>query len=280
MGYLQGRDQDNSLMWKARSNQNEGSHHSSALRRPDNSKPANPVLSLRRGVIEPPYDLAPAAGSKAMPVRGREASYASTLPDGTNYFGHIRSSMGKLSLQSGERTSRKMPLQVNQESNEREHVEEDTGTSESESHDTDSDFSPETYSPISIRSHIAAQLKVPEQERNGMRIRPSHESRPYKQSSVKDLRTVRKGNIGHYSPTISEEMEGNAAFPEHGNVSLSIRQRRERPIFGEPSKFRGRGLEMSHGYSSPSGRFVILRCLSSGDPSSAHVHDKGDKCLS
>ncbi|KAI7776595.1 hypothetical protein LA080_004745 [Diaporthe eres] len=73
--------------------------------------------------------------------------------------------------------SRRMPLRVIRESTAGDHAEGGNAPLESEKNGTtSSDSLPETRPPISIRSHIAAQLKGADQDRNGMRIRRSHDA--------------------------------------------------------------------------------------------------------
>lgn len=238
MGYLQGGLQDSDLRWKAVLDQDEDVHPSSALRAPNAPKLASLEIPGRRRSVYPPPDLPSTARSDSMPAHERAASDVSTLPEDTNPFCHMRSSMGRLCLQDSGEISRKMPLRVIGESTAGNHVRGHKAASESERDGTTSSaFLPETRPPISIRSHVEAQLKGPDQDRNGMRIRRSHQFGPPDISSAKDRHTIGRENIDHYLPTTTKEMENNGSLPKHGNMTSYIRQRKQRPVFGGLPKF-------------------------------------------
>lgn len=238
MGYLQGRLQDSDLRWKAVLDQDGDVHPSSALRAPNAPKLASLEIPGRRRSVCPPPDLPSTARSDSMPAHERAASDVSTLPEDTNPFCHMRSSMGRLCLQDSGEISRKMPLRVIGESTAGNHVRGHKAASESERDSTTSSaFLPETRPPISIRSHVEAQLKGPDQDRNGMRIRRSHQFGPPDISRAKDRHKIGRENIDHYLPTITKEMENNGSLPKHGNMTSYIRQRKQRPVFGGLPKF-------------------------------------------
>lgn len=250
MGYLQDLGQDSNLRWKALSDQHEDGHPSSALRRPHASKQANPEIPVRRRLVCPLLDLPSTARSDSIPVHERAVSDVSILPEDTDPFCHMRSSMGRLSLRDSGKMSRKMPLRVIRESTAEKHVE-GGDAPESESDGTSGRASvPETRPPISIRSHIAAQLKGPDQDRNGMRIRRSDEFGRPETSSAKDQHTIARANFDHCLPTTAKEMEDNGSLPKHGNMTSYNRQRKQRPVFGRPPKFP---VHDSHG-TYPSGQ--------------------------
>lgn len=136
MVYLQGVDPGGSMRWKATSDQDGGGDHSSSLRGPHISKSANLGLSVRRRSVYPPYDLPTTSGSDSIPVHRRNTPDESALPGDTNPFGHIRSSMGRLSLQSSEEISRRRNLRVIDEGTEGEPVEGDRRSSEPATDDT------------------------------------------------------------------------------------------------------------------------------------------------
>lgn len=261
MVHLQGLGQDSSTRWKAVSEQDEDSYPSSSLLGPCASKPTSPVLSFRQRSIYPAPDLPPIPGSDSMPVHGTEASDVSTLPENTNPFGHIRSSMGRLTIQSSEGISRKMPLRVIREIAPGENVEGDSGHFELANDDNTRSVSiPETQPPISIRSHIAAQLKAPDQNRNGMRIRGSPGFGLNETPSPRDRRTMRRGDMIHYSPTILKEMENDRRLPDHENMISSTRQPKQIPGFRGSPMFPAPDVDLRHTYGPPSQKCVTIHC--------------------
>lgn len=263
MGYLQGLGQDTKLRLKAASDQDEDGHPSSALRGPHASKRSNPGLPVRPRSVYPPSDLPSTARSDSISVYDRAVSDTSTLAEDTNPFSHIQTSMGRLSLQNSGGISWKMPRRGIRESTAGEHLERDDSSSESESDgSTGSGSLPETHRPISIRSHVKAQLKGPDQDRNGMRIRRSHGFGPPLNSTPKDLRTIRTENLNYLLP-IAKEMEDNGRLPEHGNMTSYIRQRKQRPAFGGPAKIPGHGPDLSRNYSPTIQKFVTFQCCRS-----------------
>lgn len=258
MGYLQGLGQDTNLRWKATSDQDEDGHPSSALRRPHASNRANPGLPVKPRSVYPPSDLPSTARSESL--YERLDSELSTLAESTNPFSHIQSSNGKLSLQNSGGISRKIPLRGIRESSAGEHLERDDSSSGSESDSSAGSGSlPEPHRPISIRSHVAAQLKGPDQDRNGMRIRRSHGFGPPESSISKDMRTVRMENIDHDLPTIVKEMEDNGRLSEHGNMTSLIRRRKQRPVFGGPTKIPRHGPVLSHNHRPTIQKFVCFQ---------------------
>lgn len=261
MGYLPGRGQNTNLTWKAASDQDEDGHPSPALRRPHASNLADPGLPVRPRSDCPPSDLLTTAFSESIPVYETAASDVSILPDDTNPFGHIRSSMGRLILQNSGGMSRKMPLRVIRDTTAGEHAEGDNRFSKSASDGNSGSASlPETRPPISIRSHIAAQLKGPDQDRNGMRIRRSHEFGRPETASAKDLGIMRMENNKHHLSTNAREMEDKGRLPEHGNVASYIRQRKQRPAFGGPPKFPINEPDWSHDHRPTIQKFVTFHC--------------------
>lgn len=247
------------MRWKATSDQDEGGDQSSALRRPHISKSANLGLSVRRRPVYHPSDLPSTSGSDSKPVYKRESSIVPPLPEGTNPFGQIRSSMGRLNLRSDEGISRRRPLRIIHEGTAEEHVEGDSTSSESETDNTtDSASLPETCAPISIRSHITAQLKIPHQDRNGMRIRRPREVGTHGPSSSKDRGTRQKRNTDHNSPTIPKKLENDRTLPEHENKIPYIRQLKKRSVPREPPKFPPRDADWSHNHGTPTKRFVTV----------------------
>lgn len=260
MGYLQVVDPGSNMRWKAISDQDRAGDHSPALRGPHISKSANLGLSVGRRSVYPRCDLPSSSGSNSIPILRRETPDESALPEDTNPFGHIQSSMARLSLQSREGISRRN-LRVIHEDIEGDHVEGDSRSSESETDDTtDSASLPETCGPISIRSHIKAQLKMPDQNRNGMRIRHSHEVGTYEASSSKHRGTKRRGNIGHNSGTTRKKTGINGAHPEHENENPYIRQRKRNPVPRGSPKFPVNDAEMDYDYGPPIERFVRFHC--------------------
>lgn len=234
MGYLRGLDQDNSIRWKARSDQDEGDRESSASGWPLNSPPEHPRLPLRQRSVYPLSDPPSTAGFDAVRFHGRTAADVSTLPRDLNPLGHLRSSMGRLSLQDSEGLVRIPRRAIRQKT-----LEEDLGGSSISSGTTSpSDGSisscspPETRPPISVRSHIAGQLKVSDHDRNGMRIRRSQESDAPKSSEKKDRKRVRHGDIGLPLPTTPKEMESSRKLPDRGIMISHVRQRKKRSEFG------------------------------------------------
>lgn len=260
MGYLQVVDPGSNMRWKATSDQEGAGDHSSALRGPHISKSANLGLSVRRRSVYPRCDLPSSSGSNSIPVHRRETPDESALPEDTNPFGHIQSSMARLSLQSREGISRRN-LRVIHEDIEGDHVEGDSRSSESDTDDTtDSVSLPETCAPISIRSHVKARLKIPDQDRNGMRIRRSHEVGTYEASSSKHRGTKRRGNIDHNSGTTRKKTGFNGAHTEHENKNPYVRQRKGSPVPRGPPKFPGNDADRSDGYGPPIKTFVTFHC--------------------
>lgn len=259
MGRLQGSDQDNDIRWKTVLNQDEGGSHSPALNRPHASKSANSGLSVRRQPIYPPSDLPSAVGSDSLPVHRKVASDVSTLPEDAKPFVHLRSSMGRLSLQYNGIMVGRTPLGVIHESTTAEHLDgEEKDFGQGNDVATGSALIPETHSPLSIRNHIKAQLKATDQDRNGMRIRRSQELVPDNTLRAANRRTTRQTYSNHCPPTGSLKMENKAKIPETGNITTGFQRRKQIQVLGEPATIPRYDMTPGHGYGSPLDVLVLF----------------------
>lgn len=275
MGYLQGSGQESNMSWKAVLGHDEGGYQSPALSRPYASKPANSGLSVRRRSVYPPYDLPSTAGSDSLPVHGKAASDVSTLPEDANTLGHLQSSIGRLSLQNGEGMAGKWPLGPLLEGTTEGHLQADNENSGSRNENTTgSDPIPNTPSPLSIRSHIKAQLKSPN---NGMRIRRSEELGPDDTSSMKNQQTTRREYSDHFKPTIPKDVENGGNIPDHENVTSRIRHQNQIPVVRGRTMISGYGENSGHIYGSLR-VLVSFYCFPSPDKSSALVPVNGSQC--
>lgn len=247
MGYLRDLDQDNSIRRKAVQDQDEGGREPSASGWPHTLPPANPRLPLRQRSVHPPSDLPSTAGPEILQVPGRTAADISILPRDRNPIGHMKSSMGRLNVQDSEGLVR-IPRRgaINPKTLE-EHLERGSISSGSTSDGSIGSYSPlETRPPISIRSHIAAQIKAPDQDRNGMRVRRSQESGPPETSKKRDRKRTRRGDIGRISPTTLREMENSETPADRGEMVSHVRQHKKGQGFGWPPPGYADGLIHHH----------------------------------
>jgi hypothetical protein len=264
MGYLQSSGQESNIRWKSAPNQDDSGYQPPALSRAHASKPAKSAhgSSVRRQAVYPPSDRSLTAISDSLPVHERAASDISTFPEYTKPFGHLRSSMGRLNVQNSEGMTGRTPPTALDESTTEEPLEEDNENSGLRSDNTPSSaFIPETPSPLSIRSHIKAQLKAPDQHMNGMRIRCSQVLGPNNTSSATNRRTKRRGE--HYLPATTMQMDNNVRIPENGNITSCIRHRKQVQAVGGPTTIPRYDKNSGRGYGSPARVLVYFHCCPS-----------------
>lgn len=254
MGYLQGSGQDSNIRWKTVLNQDEGGSRSPALNRPHASKLADSGLSVRRQSVYPSSNLLSTTGSDSLPVHRKVLSDVPTTPGFAEPFCHLRPSMGRLSLHNYGATVGKTPLGILHKSTTAQHVDRDGGNFDLRSDTaTGSVWLPEKDAPLSIRNHIKAQLKATDQDRNGMRIRHSNGLRSDDTLSAPNRRTTRREYSNHCLPVIPMELENKEKIPKNGNITTSLRHRKQTHLVGGPTRTATYGMSSSHGYGSPIG---------------------------
>lgn len=222
---------------KAVQDQDEGGREPSASGWPLTSLPESSRLPLKQRSIYPTSKLPSIAGSDVPRFPWRTAEDVSILPRDMGTLGHLRSSMGRLNLQGSEGLVR-TPRQANGQNTLEEDLEVSSissGTTSSSDGSIGSYPPAETRSPLSIRSYIAAQLKVSDQDRNSMRVRRSQESGRPEASKNRESKRTRPGDIGHYSPTIPKRMGDSEVFSERGKMISHVQQCKQRPEFGRPT---------------------------------------------
>lgn len=248
----QASGQDSNIRWKTVLNRDECDYRSPASSRPHASKSASSGLSMRRQSVYSPSELPLTASSDSLPVHRKATSDVATLPKDAKPFGHLRSSMGRLSLHSKRGMVGKTPLGVIHESTAAENVDGDHGNFalRSDINATGNAWLPEKHAPLSVRNHIKAQLKATDQDRNGMRIRHSEQLPSDDTSSARNRRTTQRGYFDHCLPATPMEKGNKRRIPQSGNMTTSVRHRKQIQVIGGPITTPGYDMNLGRVYGS------------------------------
>ncbi|KAG8162217.1 hypothetical protein KVR01_007982 [Diaporthe batatas] len=220
--------QDGNMRWRTGIDRDESGYQWPPFTGPP-SKKVNSGLPVRGRSVYPPYGMHSTTSSNPLPVREEVTTDETSGTEDRKPLHYLRSSMGRLRLQKNEEMTGKTSLPplvegttVGESQPDREHP------GLTEDNITGSDFSQETMSPLTIRNHIKAKMKTPDEDTYGIRMPDFQEVGPNHTSSINKTRR----DSHHSVSKIWKEMGDDGSLPEQGYIAPYLRHRNPIPALG------------------------------------------------